>query len=470
MHKRTSIDREQPRRKPDRGTPGPALVGDGRKASRRALRISLYLVVLLGLAGWTGLQATRKAWANAHLRSARRALDHQDYAHARAELNICLSYWPDDPELHFQAARALRRAALREAADADWEARALEHLRECERLNYPPEDIALEMTLIRVMRGDLEQVEPHLLALLTQDNPDSSVILETLVPVYLARFQVPRALLCVSRLMAEEPDNAYAYYWRGAVRDLLLSNGQAIDDYRRVLELKPDFADARRRLAEDLLVIRRYEEARDHFERLIASTPGNPDLLLGLARAAHGLGNLEAAKTLLDRLLATQPAHSLALEERGKLAFELGRLDEAEQFLREALQRVPRLGEANYTLYQCLTQRGQKEEAAKYRNQFEKVEADTRRFRKVTELIRGQPQNADLRAEAGTLLLRNDQTEQALGWLTSALQMEPYHPAAHQALAEYYTKLGQQQQADRHRQLARQGRSRLLQGMSIPVF
>jgi tetratricopeptide (TPR) repeat protein len=448
----------------------PDSAGTERAARRRVVRIGLYFLVLLGLVGWAGFRAVRNAWSKSYHRAARQALDQQNYTQALANLRICLTYFPDDSELHFLTARTVRRAALLGDAPTDWETEAFEQLRECERLNYPPEDIALERTLVRAMHGDLEQVEPHLLSLLTQEHPDSAVILETLVPIYLARFQVPRALLCVSRLLAEEPDNAYAYYWRGILRELLLSHGQAIDDYRRVLERMPDFDDARRRLAEKLLVVHHYEEARQHFEQLLVQTPGDQDLLLGLARAVHGLSDMAMAQTVLDRLLAIGPANGLALEERGKVAFELGQTEEAEKLLRKAVQLKPHQAQANYTLFQCLLQRGQKEEAAKYRAQFEQIETDSKRFEKVSALIRSRPQSVNLRAEAGILLLRHDQTAQGLGWLGSALQVDPYHPAANQALAGYYAQLGQEERADRHRQLAVQGMKRQLENLSIPLL
>jgi predicted Zn-dependent protease len=101
--------------------------------------------------------------------------------------------------------------------------------------------------------------------------------------------------------------------------------------------------------------------------------------------------------------------------------------------------------------------RGRQEEAARYRARYEQLEADSQRFRKVTELLRGSPQNAALRAEAGVLLLRHDQEAQGLGWLSSAMQIDPFQPAANQSLADYYAQRDQRNRADQHRQRAAQG-------------
>jgi predicted Zn-dependent protease len=434
------------------------------------LPLAICLVIALGLGGWTGFHAIRHAWARTYRRAAYHALTDQDFARAAADLKTCLTYWPDDPELHFLTARTLRRAALVGSADPDWEEQALGHLTACERLSYPPEDVALEKTLLRAMRGDLEAVETHLVTLLAQKHPDTPFILETLVPLYLARFQVPRALLCTAQLLGEEPDHPWAYTWRGMVRDLLLSNGQAADDYRHALDLKPDLDEARRRLAEDLLLAQQYDAARTHLERLLQHQPDNPEVMLGLARALHGQGQMAAASELLDRLLTTEPANGLALQERGKIALELGRLDEAEALLRRALERVPDQPQLNYALFQCLLQKGRREEAARYRARYEKLDADGQRFRKVAEQLRRSPQSTDLRAEAGALLVRHDQTAQGLGWLASALQLDPSHPLAHLALAEHYARQGQPDAAAYHQRLAVLGYTRRLAARALPIL
>lgn len=440
-----------------------------RTVLRSGLRLGLGLLLLMVLVGWAGFRAARNAWARSYRHAAQQALDQQDCARAQALLRICVGYWPDDPDLRFLAARTIRRAVLFGTGDPDWETQALRELGVCERLNYPPEDIELEMTLLRAMRGELDRVESDLLALLTQNHPDSPLILETLVPLYLARFHALRALVCVNQLVNEQPENAYAYYWRGQARELLLTYGRAIDDQRRALELKPDLDSARQRLAEDLLKFQRYAEAQEHFARLVGRQPDNGDALLGLARAYYGQGQLADAEATLDRLLLLQPDNGLALLERGKLALQAGRLEQAEHLLRKAVQVVPQEALANYTLAQCLLRQGRNQEAARYLGRSEQITTATNRYRKVIDLLRASPQNADLRAEAGAILLRHEQTAEGLGWLTSALQIDPYQPLANQALADYCTRLGQANQAEHHRQLAAQGMTQRLQRLSIPL-
>jgi tetratricopeptide (TPR) repeat protein len=391
------------------------------------------------------------------------------FLQADADLQACIKYWSDDPELRFQSARAVRRAALMGLFTPNWEAQVAQQLRECERLDYPPEDIDLERMLLTVMRGNLGSVETRLLALVTEEHPDTSLILETLTPAYLAQFQVPRASLCASELVAREPNFAYAYYWRGAARELLLANEKAIEDYRRALEIDAEFGEARQRLANLLLVAQHYEEGGEQLRQLLKQRPNDPDLLLGWARACHGQGELNRPQIILDQLLNKSPDNAMALEERGRLAMERAELDDAVKYLSRALRIAPQLAQANYSLYQCLGKLGRAQEAAEYGKRFQQMDADNQHFRKVAELLRGNPQSADLRAEAGTLLLRNDQKVQAVGWLRSCLQLDPYHPVAHLGMAKYYEELKQRDRAAFHRRSAAQGLS-MPGRLSIPIL
>jgi tetratricopeptide (TPR) repeat protein len=433
-------------------------------------RVGLGLLFLVGLAGWYGYQRERNAWVKSHLRAAHDALDFRDYAQALANLEICLDYQPNDPEFHFLAARTLRRAALLGSGEADWDSRAIRQLSTCEKLKYPPEDIALEKTLLRAMGADFDRAETELLTLLVRKHPDSALILETLVPLYLLHYQVPRALISVTQLLNEQPDDAYAYYWRGMARDQLQSSHQAIEDYMHALQLKPDLDEARMLLALDLLSLQHYEEARRHFEVAMARQADHVAVQLGIARCLHGLGRLEEARQRLDHLLAAQPREGLALAERGKVALEQGNSQEAETFLRAALALMPHHSQTTYALYQCLLQQGKKDEAATYRAQFGVIEADAKRYRKITELMSQSPHDVDLRYQAGLILLRQDQKRQGVGWLTSALQIAPLHPGAHGALADYYTEVGQKARAAYHRRLATEGMIGVIEDLSIHLY
>jgi Tfp pilus assembly protein PilF len=59
-----------------------------------------------------------------------------------------------------------------------------------------------------------------------------------------------------------------------------------------------------------------------------------------------------------------------------------------------------------------------------------------------------------LQCELGVILLRNGFVEQGLRWLNRAVQQDAPCPAAHQALADYYQRIGNAEQAELHRRIA----------------
>ena len=64
---------------------------------------------------------------------------------------------------------------------------------------------------------------------------------------------------------------------------------------------------------------------------------------------------------------------------------------------------------------------------------------DLDRLDELTRQISIAPHNADLRFEAGQIMLRNGQETEGLRWLASALQEDPSHAAA---MAEYQEHAG----------------------------
>jgi predicted Zn-dependent protease len=69
--------------------------------------------------------------------------------------------------------------------------------------------------------------------------------------------------------------------------------------------------------------------------------------------------------------------------------------------------------------------------------QLKKIEEELARLEEVTRQLASDPHNADLRCEAGRIMLRNGLETEGLRWLASALKEDPSHPATLQTLAEH---------------------------------
>jgi tetratricopeptide (TPR) repeat protein len=392
----------------------------------RRLRLALGLVTLLALVGYLG---GRQAWAEYHLRAGRRCLAHLDFRGALGHLRRCLAVRADDADLHFLAGQAARRAGLVDEAPDFYDA--------CARLRGETEALTLERSLLLAQRGELTpDLEQKLGAAVLDGRPERHLILEALAQGYIQTYQLPRAMACLDGWLAQQPDAVAALYWRGWVNEGLRRPEQAAADYRRVLELDPEHDDTRLHLGLVLVYTESLAEAAGHLELVLQRQPDNPKALLGLARVRRKSDRLGEAEDLLERLLRDHPDDADALRERGRVAQAAGRDGDAEGWFRRSEAVDPYDQETLFLLYLCLAQAGRRDEAEAYRARFRQAENDLNRLAELTSLVAARPDDAGLRYEAGLICRRNGQAEEAVRWLTGALQVDPGHGPSRRALAE----------------------------------
>jgi tetratricopeptide (TPR) repeat protein len=197
-------------------------------------------------------------------------------------------------------------------------------------------------------------------------------------------------------------------------------------------------------------------EAVGPFEELRRRQPDNPAVLLGLAKCRRQLGQPDEARQLLDAVLAQNPEDAQALAEQGKLALAAGQASEAEAWLRRAAERAPRDREIVYNFVQCLRQLGKDDEADRCAALLKEIDADQRRMNRLVLEVMQRPRDAELRYEAGMIFLRNGLTDDGLSWLAMALENDPRHRRAREALAEHYERSGRPDLAAPHREALRQ--------------
>jgi predicted Zn-dependent protease len=395
-----------------------------RQRPRRAA-FTLALLALVGLAVYSG---GRRLWRDYQRRTVQKALDRRDFAEARGRLARCLQSWPEDAELRLLAARAARR-------DGDYE-EADKQLGRCAQLGGDRETIALERAMLTAQSGDPARVESYLLSRLRGEPPEADLICEALAQGYLKTHRLPEALHCLDRWLEHQPDDVQALLWRGQVMERWNDLEEAVASYRRAVAVDPGHEKARRLLALALVRSDRADEAVERLESL-RRQGADPEVLLGLARGRRSLGEVDEARRLLDEVLAAQPRNAEALSERGKLALQTGRAAEAQDWVEKALALAPYDREANYTYYLCLRQQGREQDAARVLETVERIRADLQRVSELRQRIAAAPRDASLRCEIGVIFLRNGQAREGVRWLQSALQLDPGHPEARQALAAY---------------------------------
>ncbi len=412
-----------------------------RRHPRRAA-CGAVLALAVGVGLYYGLGYLR---AKAHLRSALEAMDRWEFERAMSDLDVCLSFWPDDGYTHALAARAARRAGAFGEAER--------HLRRCEALGYQNYTTSLESMLLLAQTGRIGQVEETLRLCVERDDLDSPLILEAMALGYILIYDVTRAGQCLELLLKRQPENGLALLWRGRVYAGINRFDLAEKDFRKAVELHPGYVDARLDLADRLRAQDMYAEAAEHYQKALAQRPGERRGLLGLARCRRQTGDTESARRLLDELLAAHPNDADALLQRGQVALDAQRPQEAESFLRRAVALKPNDHQVLFSLSVSLSQQG-RAEAEEYRQRFERVKADERRLHKVLHDLSKRPDDPDLHDEAAVICMRNGQEPEALRWLKGALEKNPRHARTHTLLAEYFERIGNAEMAAQHRRLA----------------
>jgi tetratricopeptide (TPR) repeat protein len=401
--------------------------------------------ILLGSALLAGGLLGCEGWARWQESAARAALadDHLDEAQRHVNLALRLRGLP---ATNLLAARIARRRG--EYAEAE------QFLGRCGPPDGMSKPVQLEWLLLRCERGEGDELAAGLLASVDNNHPESPAILEALSSVYLRQTRYLPALRCLDRWLKLSPDSVRALDWRGWVYNQLDHREQAVDDYERLLQLQPGRSVVRLRLAELLVESSRHPEAVPHLERLRAEQPDDPDVLIALASCFMVQSRTEEARALLDSALEAQPKHFGALLLRGKLEQSSEDYADAERWLRQALAQKPHDGEARYALFLCLQAQPDRQDDA--RAELARCEQDRKLQTRLARLIRveldSKPKDANLAAEAGTLLLEVGEDQKGLFWLHRALALDPRHAASHRALAAYYERINNPGQATEHRQ------------------
>jgi tetratricopeptide (TPR) repeat protein len=377
--------------------------------------------------------AGSQCWAWYHLREARSALERYHNPQAVRHLKICLRIWPNDPDVLLLGARAARRARV--YGDAE---RCLEKYEQVRGLD---EAGSFEQLLLTAER-DVDSVADLCRKYVEQEHPEAALVLEAVTRGYLQQYRLPEARGCLNRWLQLQPENPQALCLRGQLQlDYEHAQPEAVESYRRAVQLDPEHEEARVGLATALLQTKKYAEAVEHLEYLRRCQPDNLRVQVGLAECRRSLGDAGAALRQVEPVLAQHPQYAQALALRGQLALDADQSEEAESWLRQSLAQDPRDYQANYNLILCLYRNGKGDEALRREEVLKRRDEDLKRFSEVvTHDMAQRPHDPALHTTLGQLLLRSGYEEEGVRWLQSALRQDPDYAPARQALKEHYQK------------------------------
>jgi len=368
------------------------------------------------------------------LETAQKALADRELETARDQLEQILALCPFNAEAQFLTARAYRRLQNFPA----WRS----HLFEATRLFWPRKQIEFEFQLQQAQIGDVWSVEHLLLDALDSRPPDEvELIQEALAEGYLKNHSVDKIMQLTGPWLERSPEAWLPHYYRGQVQFEEGTRRAAIEEFKSVLKLNPDYSLARLWLAGVLADEGQFKEALDLFETFLKENPGEPNGLFGLANCQFSLGHAGAARQALKELRSVAPPNPRALYLQAKLDADEDPA-KAIEWLRQAEQLAPKEIEIANTMIVLLGRLNRKDEAKVYVERREEILALHDKMSKLKKELRKNPASADIRFQIGQVNVLLDRDSDAYDWFQTALRMDPNHQKTLKAL-ELLAKKGE---------------------------
>ena len=257
---------------------------------------------------------------------------------------------------------------------------------------------------------------------------------------------------------------AFHHYSLAAIYENKGMKTNALQHYRRAVELAPSHRRALLGLAHMYGATQRYDDAAHTWRQFLDHHPDQDDVRLQFADFLRLRGQFQESAAEYQKLLARQPDQAHLYLRLGRAAAAAGRLEQAEAAYLQALE----LGSpsAHYLLGQLYESQGQPERAEQAYQQLLAQQpdhlaglchlADLLLKRGDEETAKGHllaalaldPDNVHALRSMGTLEANQGQYRQALQRFERILQHHPRDLQARRALSHLLLKMGQRERAD----------------------
>ncbi len=263
---------------------------------------------------------------------------------------------------------------------------------------------------------------------------------------YLAGNKYSEAILEFRNALQVDPNFAPALHALGRAYRGKSWSLDARRVFQRLVELTPDDLAARADLAETLLDLEAWDDARVQAEAIRAKKPDSPQAAYLLGAAVLGKGQPQEALQLLTQALVGGAVTPEMHRSHGDALAQLGRLPEAEAAYRRALSQRPNYAEATLGLAGTLASQGQRKAAIDLLTQARAAAPDNPKVRfalagvlasegKLAEAIKEleglapQTRSPRIQVALAELYLRAKRPEEAVALLTTLTQRIPESPA-----------------------------------------
>jgi len=169
---------------------------------------------------------------------------------------------------------------------------------------------------------------------------------------------------------------AEAHYGLGSSLAHLGRTGEAVTEFEKSLQLRPDDAPTRLSLGDALLQEGKLDEAIAQFQKAAETKPDLPDAHVKLGGALAQQGRMDEAIAQLQKAVQLKPDLAPAQLNLGNALLQEGRVEEAIRHYEKALQISPGYGKAHSNLASALLRQGKMGDAITHLQRAVQLEPD----------------------------------------------------------------------------------------------
>ena len=165
------------------------------------------------------------------------------------------------------------------------------------------------------------------------------------------------ALMEYQRAVELNPNLNQAWQQIGSLFMNRMDYKGAEDAFRRAVQIQPDSAAGWEGLAQTYLVSQESEKAESAYTKLLEIEPGNVPAIYNLGQLQWGRKDVAAAKDSFQRVLAINPNYAEAHNNLGSIYLSEGQIAQSIRENEKAVELKPGLASAHYSLFLALEQK-----------------------------------------------------------------------------------------------------------------
>ena len=255
-------------------------------------------------------------------------------------------------------------------------------------------------------------------------------ILNQLINLY-NQGKINEAVEQAEEIIGHYPHAFMAWNILGAANKSLAKGQEATKAFKKVTELRPEYADGFNNLGLALQDEGKLDEAIKAYEKVLVLQPNDSETYCNIGNVLQEQGVFENAVTAYNKALSLKPKYAEAYYNMGYTYKKMGRLEEAIEAHKSAISIKPDFAEAHYNLGNSLKEQGKLTEA---------IEA-------IKKAIQLKPNYAIAYNSLASTLKDQGKTKEALVAYHKALAIKPDYAAAYNNMGITLDKQGKLDEA-----------------------